>query len=238
MKRERTIALVVAVMVVGGCGDPLADLSYRGDPLAVIQGHILLADPSQVPENPLGVLLGWRVERTPTDTWRQQNVDPSAGFPARYRLDLLTPPPDDALGVDPETGGRLGFAAVVLYEDVNHTGEPEFDHQDSKGLPTGPDVFRGGGELIFLCYAGDFFPATSRVGGALGGAVESGYHLVQAGEEYRCIWDEDRQDWLCPNSKTVARQVPLDTPVDLKAIGHPSQWSPGHLPDWLFIAPE
>jgi len=228
--------LTLVVLTLGACGDPLADLTYLGDPLAVVQGHILLADPGQVPKNPLGALLGWKVERTATDTWHQQNVDPSGGFPARYRLDLLTAPPDEALGTDPETGGRLGFAAVVLYEDLNLSGEPEFD-RSGKGLPSGPDRFRGGAELIFLCYAASSFPATSRVGGALGGALEPGYHLVQADEQYRCTWNEAKQDWGCPNSRTVARQVPFDTSVDLKAIGHPSQWSPGHLPDWLFLAP-
>lgn len=227
-------ALLLAV-VSGGCGDPLADGTYQGDPLATVSGSILLQT-TAAPTHDLGVIVGWRVERSPTDTWSSQPVSPSGGFPASYRLDLLTPPPAEALNTDQSSGQQLGFAFVVLYEDVNGNGLPDFD-TSGKGLPAGPDRFRGGAELLMLAYAAADFPATSRIAKELGFPLERGYHLMRADPKFRCSWNPTKNDWSCPNARTELERAPFTSAVDLKVIDHPSEWSPVHAPDWLFLTP-
>jgi hypothetical protein len=229
----RLLAAPLLLLGYLGCGDPLADLGYLGDPLASVKGSIMLTT-SQVPTHSLNVLVGWRAEKDPHDTWSAQPVSPSGGFPAAYRLDRLAPPPLDALSTDPDTGGKLGFAFIVLYEDVNENGYPDFD-SSGKGLPSGPDQFRGGAELLMLAYAADPFGPQTRIAQDLGTELTVGYHLMRADASFRCIWDETIRDWHCPSARTQLEKVPFSTSVDLKAIDDPSQWSPVHAPDWLFL---
>jgi len=233
MTRSSGLGLGVglAALLAAGCGDPLAGLDYHGDPLATVQGLVRLGS-TPAPAHALYVVVGWRAEATP-DFWTGEVVNVSAGFPASYTLDLLRPPPLEALSVDPETGGRLGFAFVALMEDVNGNGALDVD-TSSRGLPAGPDRFRGGAETLMLAYAADPFPAQSKIGQALG-ALAPGFHLMQADETFQCTWDDARNDWLCPNARTEVTEVPFTTAVDLKVIEQPSEWSPVHAPDWLFL---
>jgi hypothetical protein len=222
----------LTLLMLAGCGDPLVGLDYRGDPMATVQGQVVLGG-TATPAGGLYVVVGWHREATP-DTWTGEVVDVSGGFPASYLLDLLGPPPDSALNVDPETQKKLGFAFLALMEDVNGNGELDVD-QTGRGLPAGPDRFRGGAETLLLAYAADPFPAGSRIAKELGTELSVGYHLMKADEKFKCTWDEDHNDWLCPNARTELRKVPFSTPVDLKVIDKPSEWAPVHAPDWLFL---
>ena len=234
MRDNPKAALVSLVsLVVCGCGDPVAGLDYKGDPLATLQGRVVLGGGS-TPAGGLYAVVGWRTEASPEDTWTGEIVDAAGGFPASYYIDMLAPPPDGALNVDPETGGELGFSFVVLMEDVNGNGQLDVD-QSAAGLPTGPDRFRGGAETLLLAYAAAPFAATSKIGKALGGELAVGYHLMQADPRFRCSWDADRRDWTCPNGRTELKKVSFETPVDLKVIERPSEWAPVHTPDWLFF---
>jgi hypothetical protein len=115
----------------------------------------------QVPETPF--LIGGVGQTTPT----------IGQFPAQFSLDILAPPPDEAL-IGSATGERLAFG---VFAALDPAGTPW--HLDLTQLPNYPDWLLGGSERHVLYYAPEAIPDSSIWSVALSQSLSAGYHLVE-----------------------------------------------------------
>lgn len=108
---------------------------------------------------------------------------PAVGaFPAQFSLDILEPPPAEAL-IGSATGERLAYGLFVA---VDPAGAPF--RIDLTQLPNFPDWLLGGSDSHFLLYAEQAIPASSTWGTAFGVPFAQGFHLMEpfmeVGEDY------------------------------------------------------
>jgi hypothetical protein len=93
-------------------------------------------------------------------------------FPARFTLDLLGPPPDEAVRADAD-----GLRAAVAY--IVAVDRSVRDIEVDLGTQAGVSAIVGGAPGHLLVYAAQELPATSEWGRYLGGETFApGYHLV------------------------------------------------------------
>lgn len=99
---------------------------------------------------------------------------PAVGeFPAQFSLDIVEPPPDEAL-ITAVTGERLAYGVLVA---VDPSGAPW--RLDLRQLPDLPDWLLGGSESHFLLYAPEAIPESSEWTAALGFSLRAGYQLME-----------------------------------------------------------
>jgi hypothetical protein len=115
----------------------------------------------RVPENPF--FIGGVGQTTPT----------IGEFPAQFSLDILVPPPDEAL-IGSATGERL---AIGEFAALDPAGAPW--HLDLTQLPHYPDWLLGGSERYVLLYAPEAIPDSSIWTLVLGQPLSAGYHLAE-----------------------------------------------------------
>lgn len=111
-------------MLVLGCGDPLVEGDYRGEPLIEIEGTINVAADSELTSSEQDMV---RVGLLWVGAAEQADVQGSAesSFPARYRMKLFARPPDRAMVQLPDRDGLYGTARIVLYIDAD--GDEQLD---------------------------------------------------------------------------------------------------------------
>jgi hypothetical protein len=228
--------ILAAVVFLTGCGDDLVNNVYEGDPLVTVQGNLQIA-PTQRPNDTLQVTLVWNVEDR-FDYKINQNTEVTGDNIGQYTLNVLLPPPDQALNVDPETGGRIGFAWIMAYDDPRKEGPIDL----SKIVPSQyKDLiyrWRGGSEDIQLAYVHDSFSEGTRVANALGGPIEPGFYLVRfigdcycyPGTHGRCV---DSGGNSCDRSEMTI--ISPDTSVDLNIVDDIADFKMVPSPDWLFL---
>jgi hypothetical protein len=93
-------------------------------------------------------------------------------FPAKFTLDLLGPPPAEALLSD-DGGVRAAIGYIVAIDPDVLDVHVDFD------ADTFPEILGGAAEYALL-YAPEDISATSSWGQYLGGGYAAGYHLVHA----------------------------------------------------------
>jgi hypothetical protein len=99
---------------------------------------------------------------------------PAVGaFPAQFSLDILEPPPAEAL-IGSATGERLAYGVFVA---VDPAGAPW--RLDLTQLPDFPDWLLGGSDSHFLLYTPDSITASSTYGAAFQSELAPGFHLMQ-----------------------------------------------------------
>ena len=108
---------------------------------------------------------------------------PAVGeFPAQFSLDILEPPPAEAL-IGSATGERLAYGLFVA---VDPAGAPW--RIDLTQLPDFPEWLLGGSDSHFLLYAEQAIPASSTWGTAFGVSFAQGFHVMapfmEVGEDY------------------------------------------------------
>lgn len=101
-----------------------------------------------------------------------QTVSVEGDFPARFRLELVTPPPGAAL-LRSETGERAALGFIVALEPGTSAASVTF------GATEAPDWLIGASQTHLLMYAADPILAESLWGQYLGGAYARGYHIVE-----------------------------------------------------------
>lgn len=140
-----------------GCGDPLVDGSYPGEPLMTLEGSVYFVgtsaffgdDPAE-----LRIAVFWAGGEVGEG---EQQVAVDASFPAEYTLDLLKRPPASAhLEMPWARGARVAVGTPVLYYDV-----------DEDGRWSEADTLAGGNSGLGVLHVDDAVPADL--------AVEAGY---------------------------------------------------------------
>jgi hypothetical protein len=114
---------------------------------------------------------------------------PAVGeFPAQFSLDILEPPPAEAL-IASTTGERLAYGLFVALDPA---GEPW--HLDLTLLPEFPDWLLGGSESHILMYAPDGIPGGSTWAQGLGFTLSPGYQLLETFVEHDEVDNADYVD--------------------------------------------
>lgn len=157
----------------------------------------------------------------------------------RYEIEVLTPPPDEALNTDPETGGKIGFANIFAYDDPRGEGPLNLSDYEPEEYSELLYRMRGGSPDVMLAYAKDSFAEGTNIATQLGTAVEPGFFLVRFSGDCTCPFsDEPCQDPdgnICDVRSTIT-VIPTDTSVDLTIVDDISTFSAYHTPDWLFLS--
>jgi hypothetical protein len=218
MKLLTSLCLLATLGLVG-CGDGLSDNNYHGESLATIGGNLNIA-PTDRPNDSIQIALIWEVEGA-VDCRVDQELDIQSDNLGHYYLDVMTPPPDSALIVDQETGGRIGGAHIFAYDDPKNEGPIDLLKLKPEEYHTLMYRWRGGSEDKMLVYAKDSFPEDSAVAHVLGQAIEPGFYLVGfLGDCYYYFPEGNAMDSEgnpCQQPNTF-ELLPLDTPVDLNIV--------------------
>jgi len=131
MTRDR-LFIGFAVLAVG-CGDPLADGRFPGDPLITLAGSIRDQSPAaedddhtaQVSSGPLKLAVFWSRGGLGGVGGEVSGLEQQAIargiFPAEFTLAIYAPPHDAAL-FDAAGGGRLALGLLVAYVDADRDG--------------------------------------------------------------------------------------------------------------------
>jgi hypothetical protein len=231
----RTICFVVPLILSGACGNSLADITYEGDPMAIVQGALNI-EPTTRPNQTLQVTLVWAVEGQ-VDYKTNQDIDLQSETFGFYKIDLLVPPPDSALNVDPETGGKIGFAHVLAYDDPRGEGPVDLSNIDPSDYATLVYRFRGGSPNVMLGYARDSFGEGSNIAENFGTALSPGFFLVRFDGDCLC----PISDAPCHNSlgkscySNTMSVIPIDTHVDLTIVDDISTFGFVPPPSYLFF---
>jgi hypothetical protein len=169
-RRLRHLALGL-VACVAACGDPLADGSWRGNPLFTLDGWVHLAvSPEEyasldwLREGELRTAIFWAPTRGSSyslATAVEQDVSTVGSFPARFTVTIHEPPPDTLLRLT-DDGAPYAVGLVVAYRDLDGDGRW---NRDAERLV-------GGAENRFVLYAPDGM--RDRVFGTL----EAGFHRI------------------------------------------------------------
>jgi len=169
-----------AATLAAAC-DPQADPGYQGEPLATLRGTVVSAVPS--PPDDLDAVLVWTVSSGSPDYAVGQGAAIAGDFPATFRLDGFTRPPELALNDYGPVEPRLGVAyTAALPPGTDFSEEPT----GSIGLS----------EDYLLVYLDAAAPAGSGVAEFLGGPLAAGYHLMKVidvddpacpGESFDCV---------------------------------------------------
>lgn len=164
--------LPLSLTLAAGCGDPLVDDSYRGDPLVTLTGSV---------QNPLtlqpaaeaAVYLLWQPQTSTVGEpvgFTTERVDVEPTFPAEFQIDIFAPPPESTL-FETYGGGLASTAGLVMANDeqleliLNGNSTPEalgvigFSYANVLYIPTDedaaliaaelPGAVRGFNQLVF-----------------------------------------------------------------------------------------
>jgi hypothetical protein len=126
---SRLFMTALAALALVGCGDPVADGRYPGEPLFVLEGRIEGdAGTSSIRAPYLGVV--WFAPTWEWDELRPQvatSLVPvrDTSFPGDFRLELFDPPP--VFEGETIVGGQMVIGTVVALDDVDGNGRFDFD---------------------------------------------------------------------------------------------------------------
>ncbi|MHB8418540.1 MAG: hypothetical protein ACYDCL_10720 [Myxococcales bacterium] len=135
----KTTSIATALLWLCACGQPVADGSYKGQPLVSFHGTVQTAGQAVTATHPY-IGLVWEEMPPPPTT---PSSAPSSGasfvpqffgeltpisatsFPATFDFDVFDPPPPQAMMTLPSSagGGSFGAAAIVAIDDVNGDGQ-------------------------------------------------------------------------------------------------------------------
>lgn len=221
------LAFTTALTLLVACGDPLADGSYRGEPMLTLAGTISMADPEVQASldggAPVRLAVFWASNpttmATPSDTVSgvEQRVEVSQASVLRYSVTIFTPPPNTVLKRPLLGSGTAAFGQVIAYADDN----------GSRRWEPGLDQLLGGIPNVVLAYtpsgaSGAMFPT----------ALDAGYHVLEASD---CS-SELGVRTLLPTADGLQHQLVLvrhDVPsmyVDLNCDGTGNEWLPSNCP--------
>ncbi len=128
MKLKRFVESLVLSLALGstaGCGDALMDGAYAGEPRYVVKGEVKSLSPVDV-KGTTRVTLAWDNWAREGDITTYQSVElTSMNPPFDYQLRVVDNPADEVL--NDFQPGLIGFAYLIVYEDLNGNGVPDED---------------------------------------------------------------------------------------------------------------
>ena len=155
--RQRAIATAA---LLSGCGEPLQDASYLGEPLLTLSGEILLTKALDEDAERLRVAIFWMFQADERLEVSEQLVVGTA-FPALFSLSLFLPPPPEVMVPVPESVA-IGLPLLYLDTDADRTWD------------VGTEAVVGGSSGTSILYSDEgFFTLT---GEAL---IDAGYAAVR-----------------------------------------------------------
>jgi hypothetical protein len=127
-RRAAQLAITLALGALAGCGDPLVEGDYRGQPLVEISGTIRVTDAEvsseQLEKVRIALLWNYAGEQSNLSQGRGE----SAG-PARYRLQVFAAPPARAMVTLDDRKGLYAVARIVAYVDDDGDERIDLDEQ-------------------------------------------------------------------------------------------------------------
>jgi hypothetical protein len=196
MNRLSKVMALLAIVVVG-CGDPVMEKDFRGDPLFSFEGSVVTYIDDRHSDHTLRVSPFWNpdgVKKVLKENLREQSsASVTVSFPAKFEINIFRPPkPEDLVKGEP----KYGMALMVVYKDFNDDGH--YSAHDS-------DEFFGSARDHVLFYAPQTIdPAISPIGIAL----PQGFSLLRM--PMRCKGHSF-------SHRSTARELPL--------LGHPCSQS-------------
>lgn len=179
MKLKRFVESLFLSLVLGstaGCGDALRDGSYAGEARYVVQGEVKSLAPA-AQKGTTRVTLAWDNWAREGDITTFQSVElESQNPPFDYALNVVDNPPDAALNEFP--AGRIGFAYLVVYEDLDGNGVPSGEEavhwNDLRGMARNHVV-------IFVPHLTEGLKASLREWGGIANVddLEPGFNLAR-----------------------------------------------------------
>lgn len=213
-----TAYLAVAAAVLGACGDGLKDGSYRGEPLHVLEGWVKLDTTETAPGvtlvvGELRVAVFWSRSADALAAGTvgiEQDVATGGSFPARYRLVIYEPPPDELLVPVLDGSGHYAFALVLAYVDGN--GDGAWNRRSERLV--------GGAVQRLLVYTPD------GVESATFGKLAKGFHHLEPKTQV-CASGLPTVFAPDPNPDlelTISMTFPTDVVLDLDCDGDSREW--------------
>ncbi|QSQ23004.1 hypothetical protein JY651_49290 [Pyxidicoccus parkwayensis] len=132
MTLERFVESLVVSLVLGsavGCGTGLMDGGAAGEPHYVVQGEVKSLAPAPE-QGTTRAALAWDNWAREGDITTYQSVELTRLNPsADYQLRVVENPPDEAL--NNFRPGLIGFAYLIVYQDVDGNGVPNGEEADN-----------------------------------------------------------------------------------------------------------
>ena len=199
MRRAAALTLLVAA---AGCGDPLVDSSFRGEPLFSFTGQMATFQGLGSPEGDVRASLFWGAGDwgvPAADLMEQDSVSASLEFPSKFSLTVFHPPEAGHL----PGGEPYGVAALLVYDD-----------KDRDGRYDAGDRLMGGSENRLMVYATRDLRASDS---PIGQPLERGFRLLPVPQYCERVPPEfDDEDDLCG----VDVGAPCRQDSDCGAEGH------------------
>ena len=139
------LSLIAASAGLLGCGDPLQDATYRGEPLLTMEGEILLKRALGDDADLLRVSILWTFQAEETTDSSDLSIE--TAFPSRYTLDLFLPPPDEVFTTSLDGQSRFAAGYPLLYLDEDGDGSWDI----------GAEKVLGGTAGTYILYTADGF---------------------------------------------------------------------------------
>ena len=117
----RALTLAALTAVAAGCTEGALDPSYRGEPLATLQGRIVVPSGADAPKN-VRLAMVWyaaRLELRQPNSIVTEDVAYEGSFPASFSFHFYLPPPAQALVRNADGSGHEAFGILVAYVDGN-----------------------------------------------------------------------------------------------------------------------
>lgn len=189
---------LLALLVAQGCGQPLVDGDYRGEPLLKIEGQLASLEtlPPEWADGAVRVALFWsptgRSDVAPDQLLEQPSVSAALDFPGRFALNIYHPP--EARFLVPASPS-YGLALVLVYVDLDDNGRLDLDAGDR---------LIGGATERAVFYAPEPIPASSSyTGEALPEGLFATHLLVNCAPS---LGDLPR----CPDAQQEGLGMPCD----------------------------
>jgi hypothetical protein len=111
--------LAASAGLLVACGDGVVDADYRGVPLLVMAGQVMVEEELPEIEAEVRVAILWSSQG---GDGAQQGASVTTDFPAQYTLSLYTPPPDEVLYQAEHAPDQAAIGIPVVYEDLDDDG--------------------------------------------------------------------------------------------------------------------
>lgn len=137
MKLQAIGLVLSAVGALIACPGAVVDQSYKGPPVATLQGRLSLAPGVPLPKNVRLAVVWYKsfLEPTQPDSIVTQEVAYRGTFPAQFTFDFYGAPPAEALKPTHDGKGHQAFGVLVAYEDSNGDGRLDpADPSDGGGV--------------------------------------------------------------------------------------------------------
>lgn len=179
----------LAIGLAAAACDSQVDPDYQGKPLAQVQGRVSAEVPT--PASGMKAVVVWMRAAGRSIEAFGESASVAGEFPATFKLDIYTRPPEEALNDLSRFGpdeARLGLAFLIAV-----AADLELTHEMLNGQDP-PAPVMGAAERHVLAYVESDIVPGSFGERAVGGALPAGFHVLEelegdpaCGDRPRCL---------------------------------------------------